>query len=649
MPSSWTPRLQAQAYNEVHDATARARAAVVELRVLDRSAKDKALAVLAESLIHRYDEILEANSADIHEARRAGVDDEAVDRLTLSEERVESLAYGLHTIAALPDPVGETVRGSRQRGGVELRQVRVPIGVVAVVFESQPAFVIQAAGLLLKTGNALLLHNAGGLAPRTDAALVRIVQGALATESVPPDSVQLLPPKNRAYLRHLATSRGEVDLVVPLMARGMPNQVLAEANVPVLQIGIGNCHIYIDATADAGRAIQVVLDSKIEFAAQSHSVETVLVHAAIAARFVPALCAALRQHGVSMQGDERFAAMVPDCALAEESEWRKEHGTLGLMGAVVDTMGDAVQHIATYGSGHTEGLVTGDMSVARSFTAQVDAATITVNTPTTFAQTAGNPLDPELAFSTQRLRPRGPLTLTEFTSTKWLVWQASEEFDPPAPPSPSGRRRASEPAHRRADPPSTVGTAAHRLAEASAVDAVDDVLEAIGALEAEDLGAATQRGGPGEIEPRETAGTFDSAHPGEPYRPAYPSHISEPAFSSYRTDETIYLNRTDETPVYSGGVDETVPMTGWADYAAPYPGSTNGYPTDAPADEHPSEAAAADEPAQPAPSPNDILNQLLSYAESPEPAHERPAPDSVHPEDSVHDRPWSGKPAFAQE
>lgn len=480
--------MQASRWTQVREITARARQAGEELRELDRATKDKVLTALADTLIQRRTEILDANGADLHvdrdpsrdpdrgpgpdtERRRAGAPPD-LDARKLTRQRLEDLAYGLLTTAAVPDPIGEVVRSRRQRNGVQMHQVRVPIGVVAVLHEGQPATVVRAAGLLIKTGNALVLQDCLGGAGRSNSTLVRIVREVLQTHGVPPDAVQLVPGGRRseikASVRHLLTSGGEVDLLVPLLSRGVPPQLRAEANVPVVQIGAGNCHVYVDAAADQELAMRVVLDSKVGHESRSRAAEKVLVHADIAERFVPTLHARLREHGVTLHADRRIAALAPGSIPVTEQDWRREYRSPDLVVAVVDSLAEATAHIARYGTGHTEAVVTGDAAVARAFTARVDAATVTVNAPTTFAHAAVNPIDPELGYSTQRLHPRGPLNLAEFTTTKWVAWPARHEFTPLAVPpehaahhdrpAPIPAPRPQPPASRGPRPPASRGS-----------------------------------------------------------------------------------------------------------------------------------------------------------------------------------------------
>lgn len=440
--------MQSRSHEQVAEAAQRGQVATAKLRSLPRSAKDHALTTLADALVSRRNEILDANMRDVTLARDNGIIYQRLNRLILDEPHLEALAYGLRTLAAVPDPVGEVIRGRRQRSGVEICQIRVPIGVVAVLHEGQPAAVVQALGSLLKTGNALLVFDTHDTATHTNEVLARILSEALADTEVPTDAVRLITGHPKAIIRTMITAKGEIDLVVPLLENGIPAQLLPEAAVPIIQIGSGNCHVYIDAAADLELAERIVLDSKIGHTALSHAAETILVHADIAEQFVPTLCASLKDNGVTVHGDERVVDLAPDCIPATEDDWDRDYRSMHLAFAVVDSADAAALHIAKHGTRHTEAVVTADMEVARIFAAKVDAATVVVNTATTFAHSGANLMDPELAFSTQRLNPRGPLGVSEFTTTKWLAWPSKQAFR--HQPS-HAVERVAEPKHKTSD------------------------------------------------------------------------------------------------------------------------------------------------------------------------------------------------------
>jgi glutamate-5-semialdehyde dehydrogenase len=310
---------------------------------------------------------------------------------------------------------------------MQLCQVRVPIGVLALLFED-PMMLLRSAAMLLKTGNAALLHHLRSEVPLTEAILMTILREVLETHGVPVDAAQLLCDDYRSTTRYLLDAHGEVDLVIPILSRPIAPQLRAESTVPIADIGAGNCHVYIDAAADMTLAIDVVLDSKIPFTTLPRAAEQVLVHVDIAEAFIPRLTDALAAHEIHMHVDDKTAHYAPAASMADSSSWRSGYGTLDLGCAVVDSVTDAVAHINRYGSGHTEAVVTSDVGVAHRFSAGVDAGMVTVNAATTFAHANANPMDPELAFSTYRLAPRGPLKLREFTTTKWLAWPVELEL-----------------------------------------------------------------------------------------------------------------------------------------------------------------------------------------------------------------------------
>ncbi|HEY0641306.1 MAG TPA: glutamate-5-semialdehyde dehydrogenase, partial [Pseudonocardiaceae bacterium] len=344
-----------------------------------------------------------------------------LDRLALSAARVAGVADGLRVVAGLPDPVGEVVRGGTLANGLELRQVRVPLGVVGIVYEARPNVTVDAAGLALKSGNAVLLRGSSS-ARSSNAALVAVLRDALAARGLPVDAVQLLPSTDRASVRHLITARGLVDVVLPRGGAGLIDAVVREATVPTIETGVGNCHVYVDAAADLGMAERIVLNAKTRRPSVCNAAETVLVHEAVAAEFVPRLVAALAAAGVTVHGDDAVLALAPSAVPAVDADWDTEYLSLDIAAAVVPTLDAAVAHIAGHGSGHTEAIVTADVGAARAFTARVDAAAVMVNASTAFTDGGEFGMGAELGISTQKLHARGPMGLPELTSTKWIAW-----------------------------------------------------------------------------------------------------------------------------------------------------------------------------------------------------------------------------------
>jgi glutamate-5-semialdehyde dehydrogenase len=406
---------------QVHEAARRARVASRVLAQVRRAEKDAALTLMADALRANTGAILGANAEDVRAGTESGMATGLVDRLTLTEQRIEGIAGGLAKVAALPDPVGEVIRGSTLPNGLRARQVRVPMGVVGMVYEARPNVTVDAAGLALKSGNAVLLRGSSS-AQHSNAALVEVLRGALEEAGLPADSVQLLPCEDRASVRHLITARGLVDLVIPRGGAGLISSVVADATVPTIETGVGNCHVYIDASADPAIAELIVLNSKARRPSVCNAAETVLVHADIAESIVPTLATALRRVGVTVHGDERFVAMAPGTLPATDEDWDTEYLSLDIAAAVVDSLDEALEHIARHGSGHTEAIVTSDIAAAETFAAHVDAAAVMVNASTAFTDGEEFGMGAEIGISTQKMHARGPMGLPELTSTKWVVW-----------------------------------------------------------------------------------------------------------------------------------------------------------------------------------------------------------------------------------
>ncbi|ROP37892.1 glutamate-5-semialdehyde dehydrogenase [Saccharothrix texasensis] len=405
---------------QVHAAARRARVAANELVLATREGKDAALHEMAAALRTRAVEVLEANAKDLEAGKASGLNQGLLDRLTLTEARIEGVAQGLETVAGLPDPIGEVLRGSILPNGLELKQVRVPMGVVGMVYEARPNVTVDAAGLALKSGNAALLRGSS-TAEHSNAALVAILRDALESAGLPADAVQLLPCHDRASVTHLITARGLVDLVIPRGGAGLINAVVQQATVPAIETGVGNVHVYVDASADLDMAQRIVLNSKTRRTSVCNAAESLLVHASIADEFVPRIIDALRAENVTIHGDERFAG-DPRVQAATDEDWDTEYLSLDIAARVVDSIDEAIEHIAAHGSGHTEAIVTSDLAAARRFTTRVDAAAVMVNASTAFTDGGEFGMGAEIGISTQKLHARGPMGLAELTSSKWVVW-----------------------------------------------------------------------------------------------------------------------------------------------------------------------------------------------------------------------------------
>jgi glutamate-5-semialdehyde dehydrogenase len=406
---------------QVHAAARRARRVAGALAQLRRAEKDAALLAMRDALGANTAQILAANAEDVRAGQESGMAAGLIDRLTLTERRIEGIAGGLTKVAGLPDPIGETVRGGTLANGLRLRQVRVPMGVVGMVYEARPNVTVDAAGLALKSGNAALLRGSSS-ARRTNAALVAVLRDALVGVGLPADSVQLLPSESRDSVHHLITARGLVDLVIPRGGAGLISAVVTGATVPTVETGIGNCHVYVDAAADLELAERILLNSKTRRPSVCNAAETLLVHADVAERFVPVAAAALAGAGVTVHADKRFAALAPGTLAATDEDWDVEYLSMDIAAAVVDSLDDAVEHIAEHGSGHTEAIVTADLTAATAFTSRVDAAAVIVNASTAFTDGEEFGMGAEIGISTQKLHARGPMALPELTSTKWIVW-----------------------------------------------------------------------------------------------------------------------------------------------------------------------------------------------------------------------------------
>ncbi|QWZ06568.1 glutamate-5-semialdehyde dehydrogenase [Nocardioides panacis] len=397
----------------------RAREAAHELALATRATKDAALHAMAGALVAATDDVLAANAGDVAAAREAGTSESLVDRLRLDAGRVAAMADGLREVAALPDPVGEVVRGSTLANGLELRQVRVPFGVVGIIYEARPNVTADAAGICLKSGNAVLLRGSSS-ARRSNEAVVGVLRDAAAGAGLPADVVQLVPGEGHESAKALMRARGLVDVLIPRGGAGLIRSVVEESTVPVIETGVGNCHVYVDRDADLDMALAIVLNAKTDRPSVCNAAESLLVHAAVADAFVPRVVRALQEAGVTVHGDATFAAQ--DGVLpATEDDHRTEYLSLDLSASVVPDLAAAVRHIRTYSSGHTEAIVTGSLDAARRFTAAVDSAAVVVNASTRFTDGGEFGFGAEIGISTQKLHARGPMGLPEMTSTKYVV------------------------------------------------------------------------------------------------------------------------------------------------------------------------------------------------------------------------------------
>jgi glutamate-5-semialdehyde dehydrogenase len=390
---------------------------------LPRSAKDAALQAMADLLEARTADILDANSRDVAAARESGTSDAMIDRLTLTEARVRGMADGLRQVAGLPDPVGEVVRGSTLPNGLELRQVRVPFGVVGIIYEARPNVTVDAAGLCLKSGNAVLLRGSGS-AMHSNAALVEVLAEAAVAAGLPAATVQLVPALDHESVKQMMRLHGLIDVLIPRGGASLIRSVVEESTVPVIETGVGNCHVYVDAAADLDMAERIILNAKVQRPSVCNAAETLLVHQDIAATFLPRAFAALGEAGVTAHADPRAAALAPGRVTvvpATDDDWAAEYLSLDLAVRVVDSLEDAVAHIRRWGSGHTEAIVTSSQPAARRFVASCDSAAVMVNASTRFTDGEQFGFGAEIGISTQKLHARGPMGLPELTSTTYVV------------------------------------------------------------------------------------------------------------------------------------------------------------------------------------------------------------------------------------
>jgi glutamate-5-semialdehyde dehydrogenase len=399
-----------------------AKRASRELSSLGAGVKNAALLAIAAALVQRTPEILEANARDLEAGREAGLSDALIDRLSLDARRIEAIAEGTGRIAALPDPVGEVIDGFRLPNGLDVRKVRVPLGVVAVVYEARPNVTIDAAALCLKSGNAIVLRGSSSAA-HSNAVLAAVAADAAESCGVPAGALSLVAGGGREELAELATQTGVVDLIIPRGGEGLKAALKGVATVPVIYAASGNCHVFVDADADLHHAQEIVVNAKVQRPGVCNAAETLLVHADVAAVFLPRVLHALHEAGVTLHADERARALVPALPVrpATPADWDTEYLSLDLAVGVVDSVEDAIEHINAHGSGHSEAIVTGDTRSARAFELRVDAACVFVNASTRFTDGGEFGMGAEIGNSTQKLHARGPIGLRELCTFKYLV------------------------------------------------------------------------------------------------------------------------------------------------------------------------------------------------------------------------------------
>jgi glutamate-5-semialdehyde dehydrogenase len=412
----------ATAVASVAEICAGAKRASRTLATLGAGVKNAALEAIASALVERTSEIIEANARDLEVGREAGLDATLLDRLALDAARIAAIAEGTRRIAALPDPVGDVIDGFRLPNGLDVRKVRVPLGVVAVVYEARPNVTVDAAALCLKSGNAVVLRGSRSAA-HSNAVLAEIAAEAAVAAGLPAGVLALVAGGGHEELAELATQAGVVDLIIPRGGEGLKAALKGVATVPVIYAASGNCHVFVDRSADLAVAQEIVVNAKVQRPGVCNSAETLLVHADVADAFLPHVLHALHDAGVTLHGDSHSRDAVSDLPMriATQEDWDTEYLALEMAVGVVESVQDAIEHINRHGSGHSEAIVTADTASARAFELGVDAACIYVNASTRFTDGGEFGMGAEIGNSTQKLHVRGPIGLRELCTYKYLV------------------------------------------------------------------------------------------------------------------------------------------------------------------------------------------------------------------------------------
>ncbi len=402
-----------------------ARAASLRLATANAALKNRALEAIAAAVVEHADRIIPANELDLANGRDNGLSAGMLDRLRLNEQRLAGLADAVRLVASLVDPVGENVRGQTLPNGLRLSEVRVPFGVVGVIYEARPNVTVDIASLALKSGNAVVLRG-GSAAENTNRVLVAIIQEAIASVGMPADAVQTIDEFGRDGAKQLMQARGYVDVLIPRGSADLINTVVSESKVPVIETGAGVVHVFLDESADEQWAVDIVRNSKVQRPSVCNALETLLVHEAAAERLLPSVLSALRSAGVTIHADDRTRALFPDAVPATEEDWSTEYMSLDLSVRVVSSLDEAIDHIRRYSTHHTESIVTNDLGNTERFLAEIDSAVVMVNASTRFTDGGEFGFGAEVGISTQKLHARGPMGLSELTSTKWIVRGAGQ-------------------------------------------------------------------------------------------------------------------------------------------------------------------------------------------------------------------------------
>lgn len=402
----------------------RAKLAARDLRVLTRDQKDAALRMIAQRLKAEKDFIAIENAKDIEAARANGTSEALIDRLTLDGPRIEAIADSLIDVAALPDPVGEVIRGYTLPNGLQVRQIRVPLGVVGMIYEARPNVTVDAAGLCLKSGNAALLRGSSS-AYNTNTALVEVMRKALVEVGITSDAIALVPGQGHDSVNELMQARGLVDVLIPRGGEALIQNVVNNSLVPVIETGVGNCHVYVDQDADLDMAVNIVLNSKTQRVSVCNAAETLLVHEKVAPTFLPMLLAEFKERAVTVHADPEMAKFAREAGVTWEpvtdTDWEAEYYSMDIAAGVVPTLEAAIEHILKWTSGHTEAIVSNNATTISRFTAAMDSAAVMVNASTRFTDGGEFGFGAEIGISTQKLHARGPMGLTELTTSTFIV------------------------------------------------------------------------------------------------------------------------------------------------------------------------------------------------------------------------------------
>ena len=404
---------------EVVELARAARVAARQLAVIDRAHKDAALHAMADALAAAADEVLAANASDVARARAAGTSEALIDRLSLTQPRIDGMVSGLRSLASLPDPIGEVVRGWQLANGVHIDQVRVPLGVIGIIYEARPNVTADAAGICLKSGNASLLRGSSS-AVDSNRAIVKALRAGLATAGLPQDAVALVEGGHETTTE-MMQARGLIDVLIPRGGAGLINAVVTGSQVPVIETGTGNCHLFVDIAADQQMALGIILNAKTQRPSVCNALETLLVHRGVADQFVPMAVDALTDAGVTVHGDEASRSIDPRITPATDDEYDAEYLSLDLAVKVVDDLDAALTHIREHTTGHSETIITNDAVAQRRFVNEVDAAAVLVNASSRFVDGGEFGFGAEIGISTQKTHARGPMALPEMTYTKYVV------------------------------------------------------------------------------------------------------------------------------------------------------------------------------------------------------------------------------------